>query len=257
MISRWTKKSAFCLFSTVIYPCEDPSPRLNGVEIFMLCFVLDFFDCTFFSANFFEKFHKYNKKWKKRFRDYHNIYFRISQRIALDYIADKKIGPVIIFIWIFSSSDSLALRCNFAWKRNALSATTKQLQLKNNLLLFPCTIYTAEFCVSFFSAVMREKMNEWKFSTQKYIREFYWMRKNQFPLTQRSGAILMVGDFFREARCRFNSMETTEKNFENISTNFRLFSRKSNFSPREIFFCSVLRPPKQNIWQIVTGYSDN
>lgn len=131
MISRWIKKSAFCLFSTVIYQSEDPSPRLNGVEIFMLRFVLEFF----LIALFFQKkdfFMESNKSEEKRFRDYHNIYFRI----LLAILSDKNEASNNIYIQFFCSFDMLALRCNFAWKKECTFGNNKAAAIEKQFIAF-------------------------------------------------------------------------------------------------------------------------
>lgn len=139
---------------------------------------------------------------------------------------------------------SLALRCNFAWKS---AFYNKEQQLKTIYCFFLQLLHWKYFRY-FFSAVLRDKTESgWmRISAEKFV--FYWMGKNQFPHPR--FPYWCAASFFTalrafDSRCRFKSLEKSP--------------RKSLFGGRVIFHrrkCFI-RPPKMNIWQIETGFSDN
>lgn len=109
-------------------------------------------------------------------------------------------GPVIIFICIFWTHSFTRIAVQFRNKKCIY--TNKELQLKNNLLLFSEPFTQKIFLIFLFGyAVMREKMNEWKF-----LADCEWEKVHPIPPPPSS---IDVVQFFtlHDTRCRFNSME--------------------------------------------------
>lgn len=167
------KKCILFVFDAVIYQweiCFSFCVEMNVNEIFMENALLMFW--LQFSAVIFRKSKSQEMSEKALksppFLNYHNNYFGISERIAYSIIHK------IIYLHFFNSF--IRITVQFRMKKNAFY-NNKELQLKNNLLLFPET-----FTQNIFFRRLRVKkwMNE---NSRMKICEFYWMGKNQFPPT--------------------------------------------------------------------------
>lgn len=182
---------------------------------------------------------------------------RLSPDIRTLYTRLSKKCKAIIFICIFSSRIA---HCIFAWKKNCIQQ--KQLQLKNNLLLFPEHICTHENfspkCIFYHISGQKKKPNEWKNRLRMFRVGLVGEKKSISCFPYWCCAIFYAR--LSDTRCRFNSMEKIlKKYFPRISSRSTLFNcrmrcEKSNFSSGPLFYG---RKPKMNIWQIATGYSDN
>ena len=122
----------------------------------------------------------------------------------------------------------------------------KELQLKNNLLLFPPPFTQNKFLI-FFSVVVREKKTkrkEWmKISAENFV--FYWMGKNQFPLsTHTFRSILMLCNFLLFAFVirdvdLIRWKKILRKLFHGKSRPLFSVLRKSNFSSHKMFYSAT------------------
>lgn len=177
------KKCILFVFDAVIYQweiCFSFCVEMNVNEIFMENALLMFW--LQFSAVIFRKSKSQEMSEKALksppFLNYHNNYFGISERIAYSIIHK------IIYLHFFNSF--IRITVQFRMKKNAFY-NNKELQLKNNLLLFPET-FTQNI---FFSAVTRKKMNEWKFSDEN-MRVLLNGKKS---ISSHPRSILMLCDF--------------------------------------------------------------
>lgn len=125
--------------------------------------------------------------------DFHNIYFRISQRIALLII--KKCSENIYAnfppIQLLNFGASLHKIVHFT--------STKRNAIEKQFIAFSGT-FTVE--IIFFGVYAWK--NEWMkyFFVRKYV--FYWMRKNQFPLPR---SVLMLSHFLLATRLLIRNVD--------------------------------------------------
>lgn len=152
---------------------------------------------------------------------------------------------LIIFILVFSDSFHLPTPVQFAMEKCILQQ--QRTAIEKQFIAFSCNIYT-EFIFEAFSVVMREKMwIEWMKNFRPKISCFIeW--ENQFP--SRLASVLCE---FPLSTLLIRDVDLIRwKNIEKFSTKI-FFLRKVIFHRWKCF----IRPPKMNIWQIETGFSDN
>ena len=179
------------------------------------------------------------------FRHYHNIDFRISKHIARSLLKNKAVIIFIRFLFFFQLIHSLALRCSFPWK-SAFYSNKKNCNWKTIYCFFLHHLHKINFWY-FFSVVMREKKTkrkEWmKISAENFV--FYWMGKNQFPLsTHTFRSILMLCNFLLFAFVirdvdLIRWKKILRKLFHGKSRPLFSVLRKSNFSLHKMFYSAT------------------